>query len=465
MASTSRRAVRPSGLASGPSLPFPSWKNCPAGAFSRSPPPRQAPRPPVPRGPRSTGPSPPIRPRRKAWSPSRRSARCASGVAAESATYATASSGSSKATPRTRSRKGGCVRAARGRWARTADPDRLRTPLIRTGERGKEQWKAVTYEEAIAVIAERMGKLKAAHGPESLALFNHGYGQRFFQHVLKSWGVIQRRRPVVRAVPRTARHRLHAHAGQRRRLARAHRHREHRLPRPHRQPPGREHAQHPGAGVRAGHRAQHPDHRRRSALLGRGLQGEVLATDQARHRSRAPARVDERAGDRKPVRQGVRREVRHRLRQVRCRDRAVHPGVGRSGNGHHRRHDPHDRPRVLEPPAGGHRPPGAARELVRRRHPALARGRAALRAARQLVPQGRVLPVHEHEGRALPAAEVSEVGPAAGGQPRRRALPVRRRRHHDRPARRHAHRQAVSDQGLVRVLVEPPTRCRTPRRR
>lgn len=70
------------------------------------------------------------------------------------------------------------------------DPDRLRTPLIRTGPRGKEQWKTATYDEALAYIAERMKALKAEHGPESLALFNHGYGQRFFQHVLKSWGVI-----------------------------------------------------------------------------------------------------------------------------------------------------------------------------------------------------------------------------------------------------------------------------------
>ena len=74
----------------------------------------------------------------------------------------------------------------------------------------------------------------------------------------------QRRRAVVRAMPRAAGHRVHAHAGQRGRLARAHRHREHRLPRADRQPPGREHAQHPGAGVRAGHRTQHSDHRRRS---------------------------------------------------------------------------------------------------------------------------------------------------------------------------------------------------------
>ena len=35
-----------------------------------------------------------------------------------------------------------------------------------------------------------MNKIKAEHGPESVALFNHGFGQRFVQHALKSWGVI-----------------------------------------------------------------------------------------------------------------------------------------------------------------------------------------------------------------------------------------------------------------------------------
>ncbi len=70
------------------------------------------------------------------------------------------------------------------------DPDRLRQPLMRVGERGKEQWKAVSWDEALNFVAEKMNKIKAEHGPESVALFNHGFGQRFFQHALKSWGVI-----------------------------------------------------------------------------------------------------------------------------------------------------------------------------------------------------------------------------------------------------------------------------------
>jgi thiosulfate reductase/polysulfide reductase chain A len=70
------------------------------------------------------------------------------------------------------------------------DPDRIRQPLLRVGARGKEEWKAVSWDVALSHIAERMGKIKAEHGAESIALFNHGFGQRFIQHVLKSYGVV-----------------------------------------------------------------------------------------------------------------------------------------------------------------------------------------------------------------------------------------------------------------------------------
>ena len=68
------------------------------------------------------------------------------------------------------------------------DPDRLQKPLVRVGERGQEQWKAVTWDEAFTYIAERMQKIKAEHGAESIAAFNHGIGARFILHVLKSYG-------------------------------------------------------------------------------------------------------------------------------------------------------------------------------------------------------------------------------------------------------------------------------------
>jgi thiosulfate reductase/polysulfide reductase chain A len=68
------------------------------------------------------------------------------------------------------------------------DPDRLRKPLLRVGDRGRQEWKAVTWDEAFTYIADKMKAIKAQHGAESIAMFNHGIGVRFIQHVLKSYG-------------------------------------------------------------------------------------------------------------------------------------------------------------------------------------------------------------------------------------------------------------------------------------
>jgi thiosulfate reductase/polysulfide reductase chain A len=70
------------------------------------------------------------------------------------------------------------------------DPDRLRQPLLRKGERGKETWAAVSWDEALDFVAQKMQAIKAQHGAESIAMFNHGLGVRFIQHVLKSYGCI-----------------------------------------------------------------------------------------------------------------------------------------------------------------------------------------------------------------------------------------------------------------------------------
>jgi len=70
------------------------------------------------------------------------------------------------------------------------DPDRLQKPLIRVGKRGAEEFKAVTWDEAMAFTAERLNKVRAEHGAESIALFKHGIGVRFIEHVLKHYGVI-----------------------------------------------------------------------------------------------------------------------------------------------------------------------------------------------------------------------------------------------------------------------------------
>ncbi len=68
------------------------------------------------------------------------------------------------------------------------DPDRLKTPLMRVGEKGKQEFKEVTWERAFEYIAEKMKDIKAKHGAESIAMFNHGSGGKHFGNLLKAFG-------------------------------------------------------------------------------------------------------------------------------------------------------------------------------------------------------------------------------------------------------------------------------------
>ena len=70
------------------------------------------------------------------------------------------------------------------------DPDRLKTPLLRVSERGQEQWKPVSWDEALRYVADKMQKIKAEHGPEAMAMFKHGTGARFIEHALRAYGAI-----------------------------------------------------------------------------------------------------------------------------------------------------------------------------------------------------------------------------------------------------------------------------------
>jgi thiosulfate reductase/polysulfide reductase chain A len=68
------------------------------------------------------------------------------------------------------------------------DPDRLKTPLLRRNERGEDVWVAVTWDEALRHVAERLQAIKAAYGPEAVALFSHGIGGTFLKHTLQAYG-------------------------------------------------------------------------------------------------------------------------------------------------------------------------------------------------------------------------------------------------------------------------------------
>ena len=80
-----------------------------------------------------------------------------------------------------------CPRGTGGIGAHS-DPDRLRSPLIRTKARGKEEWKEVTWDEALEYIASKMKKIKVEYGPEAVALFAHGIGGNFIKHTINAFG-------------------------------------------------------------------------------------------------------------------------------------------------------------------------------------------------------------------------------------------------------------------------------------
>ena len=262
------------------------------------------------------------------------SARCASGNAAASRTSATASCGSSRATRSIRMSRGRLCPRGTGAVGTHYDPDRLQKPLIRRGERGKEEWTAVTWDEALDHVADRMKKIAASTARSRSPLWKHGIGPALLRARAARYGAINNAAPSfaqcrgprdvgftcspsarawARPSPPTSRtpsasSSSASHLGENMHNTQV-----------------QEFAQAVGGAV--------ADHRRRPALLGGREQGEVLAADQARHRHRAPPRVDERAGERGPLRQGVRREARPRLRQVRRRD-----------HGHTRPNGPQARP-------------------------------------------------------------------------------------------------------------------------
>jgi thiosulfate reductase/polysulfide reductase chain A len=76
------------------------------------------------------------------------------------------------------------------------DPDRLKKPLIRTGERGEGKFREASWSEALDYVAERMTEIGDQHGPESVAFFGHTCGDGWFTEYLpQAWGSPNAARP------------------------------------------------------------------------------------------------------------------------------------------------------------------------------------------------------------------------------------------------------------------------------
>ena len=155
----------------------------------------------------------------------------------------------------------------------------------------------MTWDEALNHIAEKMQAIKAEHGPEAMAMFSHGLGgTAFFKHTLRAYGHSQSggARPTRSVVdPATSASDLtfgdEVASPERTDIANANcivligSHLGENM----------HNTQVQEFAEAVGKRRL--DHRGRSALLGRGQQGQALPADQAGHRHGAAAGLDERA--------------------------------------------------------------------------------------------------------------------------------------------------------------------------
>lgn len=80
-----------------------------------------------------------------------------------------------------------CTRGTGGMGA-YLDRDRLREPMLRVREGGKDRFKQVSWSEALDFIAQRMRKIADEHGKERIGLLSHGSGGEHFERLLQAFG-------------------------------------------------------------------------------------------------------------------------------------------------------------------------------------------------------------------------------------------------------------------------------------
>ena len=70
------------------------------------------------------------------------------------------------------------------------DPDRLKTPLLRTGKRGEGKWKEISWEEAYRYVAKNLADLKEKYKNRSSVAFasTEGFQEEFFYYLVDSYG-------------------------------------------------------------------------------------------------------------------------------------------------------------------------------------------------------------------------------------------------------------------------------------
>ena len=76
-------------------------------------------------------------------------------------------------------------------------PERVLTPLVRTGPKGAGEFRAASWDEALDLVAERLRDAEARFGAESVVPYIYNSSAPAMQSL--------RRRPVLRALRRVAR--------------------------------------------------------------------------------------------------------------------------------------------------------------------------------------------------------------------------------------------------------------------
>ncbi len=55
------------------------------------------------------------------------------------------------------------------------DPDRIQGPLKRVGKRGAGEWKSISWDDAVAEVAQRLGEIRRDQGPHTVAILGGRY--------------------------------------------------------------------------------------------------------------------------------------------------------------------------------------------------------------------------------------------------------------------------------------------------
>ncbi len=69
------------------------------------------------------------------------------------------------------------------------DPDRLKAPMMRVGERGSGKFRKVSWDEALDYVADGMIRIKEKYGPQAMVMSStHNLAQLQFENLMKAYG-------------------------------------------------------------------------------------------------------------------------------------------------------------------------------------------------------------------------------------------------------------------------------------